>query len=273
MVERDWFGLRLSAFRAAGIVTPAALAELDLAHYEALGISNPADRRKLFYLVQRIKMATDKPSYEQKEIDDIVSQTLHKGGDFYRDDDDDDEEGNKGKDATIAENSTAHPTSTSTLRSQVQKAKARETTATLRRPNDSDENIQLAMNSMSKSNVSTRTRNRALPVATSTMHKNGDDDENESSYNEVSDWAEESDVVVADDEASLSSRRTSRRLQEKKMKSIESILLLDRWRMRKKLVIAVNNETARHAEASARRLDSGTVVTQKRRRSACQPAA
>lgn len=47
-------------FTAAGIVTPAALAELDLAHYEALGIKSPDDRRKLFYLIQRIKLAVDK---------------------------------------------------------------------------------------------------------------------------------------------------------------------------------------------------------------------
>lgn len=51
-------------FTAAGIVTPSALAELDLAHYEALGVSSPEDRRKLFYLVQRIKLAVDK---ERKE--------------------------------------------------------------------------------------------------------------------------------------------------------------------------------------------------------------
>jgi kinesin family protein 2/24 len=219
-------GYAFPAFRAAGIVTPAALAELDLAHYEALGISDPADRRKLFYLVQRIKMATDKPSYEQKEIDDIVSQSLSNGGDLYRDDDDDDdddeeEEGDRKKD-TVEEHSIAHLTSTSTLRPQAQKVKARETAATLRRTHESDENSHLATNNTSKSNVSTRTRNRALPVVPQRMRKNGDDEENESSYNEVSDWAEESDVVVADDEASLSSRRTSRRLQEKKMKSMES---------------------------------------------------
>ena len=51
-------------FEAAGIVTPAALAELDLTHYEALGVSSPEDRRKLFYLVQRIKLAVEK---ERKE--------------------------------------------------------------------------------------------------------------------------------------------------------------------------------------------------------------
>ncbi len=46
-------------FNAAGIVTPTDLAELDVTHYEALGVSEASDRKKLFYLVQRIKMAVD----------------------------------------------------------------------------------------------------------------------------------------------------------------------------------------------------------------------
>ena len=58
-------------FTAAGIVTPAALAELDLAHYEALGVKSADDRRKLFYLVQRIKLAVDK----DKQKNDNKSQT------------------------------------------------------------------------------------------------------------------------------------------------------------------------------------------------------
>lgn len=54
-------------FTAAGIVTPDALAELDLAHYEALGIASPDDRRKLFYLVQRIKLAVKKEGTPTKQ--------------------------------------------------------------------------------------------------------------------------------------------------------------------------------------------------------------
>ena len=214
-------GYAFPAFRAAGIVTPAALAELDLAHYEALGISDPADRRKLFYLVQRIKMATDKPSYEQKEIDDIVSQTLNTGGGFSRDDDEEEDNVESG---VIVKASTTQRKSTPTPPIPVQKAKAEEIALTLERNKESDHTNKLATIASSKSNVSTRTRNRAFPVASQAMR---DNEENEPNYNEGnksedSDWAEESDVVVADDEASLSSRRTSRRLQEKKMKIAES---------------------------------------------------
>lgn len=72
-------------FTAAGIVTPAALAELDLAHYEALGVSSPEDRRKLFYLVQRIKLAVEKERKEpeskemgaslEEQVDALVQST------------------------------------------------------------------------------------------------------------------------------------------------------------------------------------------------------
>jgi kinesin family protein 2/24 len=66
-------------FQAAGIVTPAALAELDVAHFEALGISDPDDRRKLFYLVQRIKMAVNKKKQEgsvEEQVDAVISGTM-----------------------------------------------------------------------------------------------------------------------------------------------------------------------------------------------------
>ena len=46
-----------SAFRAAGISTPSALSKLTLADYDNLGVVDVNDRKKLFYLVQRIKMA------------------------------------------------------------------------------------------------------------------------------------------------------------------------------------------------------------------------
>ena len=58
-------GLRsvVPTFEAAGIVSPAHLADLDVSYFESLGVTDPDDRRKLFYLVQRIKMAVkDKSS-------------------------------------------------------------------------------------------------------------------------------------------------------------------------------------------------------------------
>jgi hypothetical protein len=66
----------VSTFQAAGIVTPAALAELDVAHFEALGISDPDDRRKLFYLVQRIKMAVNKDKKEEHSVEDQVDAVI-----------------------------------------------------------------------------------------------------------------------------------------------------------------------------------------------------
>lgn len=45
------------AFRAAGISTPSALSKLTLADYDGLGVVDVNERKKLFYLVQRIKMA------------------------------------------------------------------------------------------------------------------------------------------------------------------------------------------------------------------------
>lgn len=63
-------------FQAAGIVTPTALAELDVAHFEALGVSDPDDRRKLFYLVQRIKMAVNKDKDKKESVEEQVDAVI-----------------------------------------------------------------------------------------------------------------------------------------------------------------------------------------------------
>jgi len=54
-------GLRsvVPTFEAAGIVSPSHLADLDVSYFESLGVTDPDDRRKLFYLVQRIKLAVN----------------------------------------------------------------------------------------------------------------------------------------------------------------------------------------------------------------------
>ena len=54
-------------FEAAGIVTPDALGELNPAHFEALGVQHPDDRRKLFYLVQRVKQQQQKQVQQQDQ--------------------------------------------------------------------------------------------------------------------------------------------------------------------------------------------------------------
>jgi len=56
VVEWDW-RILCAAFRKVGIDSPAAIAQLDVEHYKALGVKNAKNCRKLFYLVQRIKMA------------------------------------------------------------------------------------------------------------------------------------------------------------------------------------------------------------------------
>lgn len=75
----------IPTFEAAGIVTPAALAELEVSHFEALGISDADDRRKLFYLVQRIKMAVKKDEAKQdtsveEQVDAVLGSAISLAG-------------------------------------------------------------------------------------------------------------------------------------------------------------------------------------------------
>ena len=44
----------------AGIVSPRSFVELELAYYEPLGIKRPEDRKKLFFLIQRVKSELEK---------------------------------------------------------------------------------------------------------------------------------------------------------------------------------------------------------------------
>mmetsp|Transcript_30783 Transcript_30783/g.89928 ORF Transcript_30783/g.89928 Transcript_30783/m.89928 type:complete len:125 (+) Transcript_30783:431-805(+) len=57
----------VSNFRAAGIVRPADLLDLEVVHYEALGVADPSDRRKLFFLVQRLKQAQAQQQQMEEE--------------------------------------------------------------------------------------------------------------------------------------------------------------------------------------------------------------
>jgi hypothetical protein len=47
-------------FRMAGIVSPRSFVELELAYFEPLGIKKPEDRKKLFFLIQKVKSELDK---------------------------------------------------------------------------------------------------------------------------------------------------------------------------------------------------------------------
>ena len=80
-------GLRsvVPTFEAAGIVSPSHLADLDVSYFESLGVTDPDDRRKLFYLVQRIKLAVDNkkdssskttsPTAEER-VDAVISENF-----------------------------------------------------------------------------------------------------------------------------------------------------------------------------------------------------
>jgi len=79
----------VGSFQAAGITTPAALAELEVEFFSALGVESAEDRRKLFFLVQRIKMevennndATTTPTNRRStsvvvEVDNVLAKTGH----------------------------------------------------------------------------------------------------------------------------------------------------------------------------------------------------
>ena len=65
-------------FQAAGIVSPSDLAELEVSHFEALGVKEPSERRKLFYLIQRIKMSVEGKGEEvQQEVDAVLSKSMN----------------------------------------------------------------------------------------------------------------------------------------------------------------------------------------------------
>jgi len=52
-------GYASAAFKKAGITSPTTLANVTLNSYDSLGITDVNDRKKLFYLIQRIKMAVN----------------------------------------------------------------------------------------------------------------------------------------------------------------------------------------------------------------------
>lgn len=58
----------IETFDAAGIVNPKDLAELEVNHFPALGVKDPGDRKKLFYLIQRVKMSVPNEDDEGRNI-------------------------------------------------------------------------------------------------------------------------------------------------------------------------------------------------------------
>lgn len=99
-------GLRsvVPTFEAAGIVSPSHLADLDVSYFESLGVTNPDDRRKLFYLVQRIKLAVNNKKDSnsktaiisvEERVDAVISEKMVNEDEensehyIYKDDNDD----------------------------------------------------------------------------------------------------------------------------------------------------------------------------------------
>lgn len=212
----------IPSFKAAGIVTPSALAELDLAHYEALGVTEPTDRRKLFYLVQRIKMAVDQEeetSTHQQEVDKVLSQTLTSSTKLLLTDDDSLGDGDS---AEMVERPKRESDRRKSGRVTVSSTRQSMTTAATE---ETKENR--------RQNLSSRSRRTSLtngrisfpvhPTGTSSKTKDDSDDSNEQNDEEDSDWNSEESSIGADDElrerhATTATRRTSNRLQEKRMK-------------------------------------------------------
>ena len=65
-------------FKAAGITTPETLAQLEVEHFAGLGVDDPDDSRKLFFLVQRIKLAVNSNKKKQRPRDENDAPTKEK---------------------------------------------------------------------------------------------------------------------------------------------------------------------------------------------------
>ncbi|KAG5192567.1 hypothetical protein JKP88DRAFT_138748, partial [Tribonema minus] len=52
-------GYAIPTFKAQGVIVPEKLSRLSLDEFEGLGVTNTEDRKKLFYLVQRVRLAVD----------------------------------------------------------------------------------------------------------------------------------------------------------------------------------------------------------------------
>lgn len=228
----------IPSFKAAGIVTPAALAELDLAHYEALGVKDPTDRRKLFYLVQRIKMAADhddEPDSAQETIDEVVSRTLNSTSSKQKlildeedslDDDDDGEDDNYDDDDNNEVVDEIQNIPNTRQRAAKNRPSNIKSSKKSRHSEGVKENKQQATNQPSKtSHVASRHRSHVTKEVSRTRSGRIINDEVnviEESQAEES-WEDESSI--ADDELSSvggPNRRMSRRLQEKRLRGLES---------------------------------------------------
>jgi hypothetical protein len=221
----------IPSFKAAGIVSPKDLAELDLAHYEALGVSEPADRRKLFYLVQRIKMAVNEDENEQEshqqKVDAMLSQTLSSSSKLVLTEDD--SLGEEEEETSRRMTSTARGRRRSSMTAVPPAEEAKEN----RRQNSKALRSKRRASVGSSSSSTTRPHNGRTAAASHNGRStrassrkqeadSGEEEEDSPQVDEESDWEREdaSSISGEDDVPERSSapapRRMSRRLLEKR---------------------------------------------------------
>ena len=61
-------GYAVSSFKDHHLLTPEDLSQLQLEDFEALGVVDLADRKKLFYLTQRVRLAVDKKRASKRSL-------------------------------------------------------------------------------------------------------------------------------------------------------------------------------------------------------------
>ncbi|CAB9502396.1 Kinesin-like protein KIF2A [Seminavis robusta] len=209
-------------FTAAGIVTPAALAELDLAHYEALGISSPEDRRKIFYLVQRVKLAVEKerkesansqPASLEEQMDALIESTTLSPTATGTANPNKENFSSLGENVTEKHEVARKPTSMSKRTQSPKRAspvKKKSTPSKIPAPSPK-------RGSPSSKPSPSNTRSASSPTE-KTTHSPETSDRNDASELDESNWGDGEESECADDEASIpiqSTFRRSKRLAEK----------------------------------------------------------
>lgn len=282
----------IPSFKAAGIVSPKDLAELDLAHYEALGISEPADRRKLFYLVQRIKMAVDKgendedePLSHQQEVDEMLSQTLSSSSKLVLTEDDslpDDEsvEEIEPKKKEPERRKSRRVTSSSSRRSTmtVPVEETKENRG-LNLKSSSYKRSTLGSSQNGRTAAPARGRNNARATSKTTVVREEDEEESEDpSEDEESDWEGDGSSMSADDElsekpAAAAPRRMSRRLQEKRAKHDSDASFDSQSSTQDEAPVRISSRTSRRESSGGGTKRQSTGRASARRRSTSSAAA
>ena len=79
-LERIGLGYAVPYFKEKGIVSPKALTSLTIKDYEELHVSDLSDRKRLYELVQRVRMASRSVKQRSSEEKETVAQQTKTGG-------------------------------------------------------------------------------------------------------------------------------------------------------------------------------------------------